>query len=200
LFPILIAPNSLVIYIFPISLQSILISGLLYALTKPTSISKRAAASTPISKMVSLVLIIFSTSLLCSFILGVRFLAITSGSMMPSISIGDVVVSIPVSISDIQPGNIIVFKGASSLIVHRVLQYSHENCYVTKGDANESPDPLWACGDNIVGKVVMVIPLIGLPAVYLLKYTGGLTNSISLVIALLSLIYVYYIVREVVVY
>jgi len=198
--PILVIPSSLVIYILPISLQSIFISGLLYTLAKPTSSYKIFLASKPVSKLTSLVLIIFSISLLCSFILGVRFLAITSGSMSPSINIGDIVVSIPVSISNIQPGDIIIFKGPSSLIVHRVLENYNETCYVTKGDANENPDPLWACNDNIIGKVVITIPIIGLPAVYLLNYTGNVITSISLVLTLLSLIYVYHIVREVVVY
>jgi len=200
LFPILVVPSSLVIYVLPILLQSIFISGLLYALAKPISSYKKVLVSKNISKLISLVLIIFSISLLCSFILGVRFLAITSGSMSPSINIGDIVVSIPVSINNIQPGDIIVFKGPPSLIVHRVLENYNENCYVTKGDANENPDPLWACSDNIIGKVVIAIPLIGLPAVYLLNYTGSVITSISLVLALLSLIYVYYVVREVVVY
>ncbi|MEM4591960.1 MAG: hypothetical protein QW196_00980, partial [Sulfolobales archaeon] len=67
-------------------------------------------------------------------------------------------------------------------------------------DANESPDPLWACGGSIIGRVVFTIPMIGWTTLYLLQATGSLNASISLILSLLSLIYVYYIVRGVVRY
>jgi len=50
----------------------------------------------------------------------------------------------------------------------------------------------------VVGRVFLTIPLVGYPAVLLLETTGSFINMVSLVLSLLSLIYVYYIAKEVV--
>ncbi len=198
--PIMPASTSLLASTLSLALQTILLSGILYVLAKPFSLSPRNRARKPSSKVFSILLVALSIALLGSFLLGVRFLAVSSGSMTPSINVGDVVVSIPVSPSELKTGDVIVFSGGSSLIVHRIVEPSGNNCFVTKGDANDSPDPLWACGSSIVGKVVAVIPLIGLPTTILLGFLQSFSSLVSLVLALLSLVYVYYVVKGVVMF
>lgn len=198
--PIMPASTSLLASTLSLALQTILLSGILYVLAKPFSLSPRNCARKPSSKVFSILLVALSIVLLGSFLLGVRFLAVSSGSMTPSINVGDVVLSIPVSPSELKTGDVIVFSGGSSLIVHRIVEPSGNNCFVTKGDANDSPDPLWACGSSIVGKVVAVIPLIGLPTTILLGFLQSFSSLVSLVLALLSLVYVYYVVKGVVMF
>jgi signal peptidase I, archaeal type len=120
--------------------------------------------------------------------------------MNPSIKIGDIVISIPTPSENIATGDIVVFNGDSGIITHRVIGFEGTDCFITKGDANKDPDPLWACNESIVGKVVFSIPWIGYPLVYLLEYSGSYSNMISFMLSLLSLIYVSYIVKEVVSY
>jgi signal peptidase len=202
--PILPLNTNLMSYIFPLIIQSIFIAVVLYIVAKPFNLDNvviyRVVNPSKYSKIISTASLAISVGFLISFLCGIRFLAITSGSMTPEINIGDVVVSTPVSISDVKVGDIIVFKGDSNLVVHRVVGFSRDNCFITKGDANENNDPLWACGDNVVGRVFLTIPLVGYPAVLLLETTGSFINMISLVLSLLSLIYVYYIAKEVVLY
>jgi len=202
--PILPLNTNLMSYIFPLIIQSIFIAVVLYIVAKPFNLDNvviyQLVNPSKYSKIISTASLAISAGFLISFLCGIRFLAITSGSMTPEINIGDVVVSTPVSISDVKVGDIIVFKGDSNLVVHRVVGFSKDNCFITKGDANENNDPLWACGDNVVGRVFLNIPLVGYPAVLLLETTGSFINMISLVLSLLSLIYVYYIAKEVVLY
>ena len=202
--PILPLNTNLMSYVFPLIIQSIFIAVVLYIIAKPinphNAVIYQHVNSSKYSKIISTTSLAISLGFLISFLCGVRFLAITSGSMTPEINIGDVVVSIPVSVSDVKKGDIIVFKGDSNLVVHRVVGFSRDNCFITRGDANENNDPLWACGDSVVGKVFLIIPLVGYPAALLLEATGSFINMVSLVLSLISLIYVYYIAKEVVLY
>lgn len=200
LFPIIPASTSLLTSVLSLALQTILLSGSLYALAKPASASLWNHARKSYSKTLSIMFIILSILLPGSFLLGVRVLAVSSGSMTPSLNVGDVVVSIPASPGELKAGDIIVFSGGSSIIVHRIIEPAGNDCFITKGDANESPDPIWACGSSIVGKVVVVVPFIGLPTTILLGFLRSFSSLVSLVIALLSLVYVFYVVKGVVLF
>lgn len=90
---------------------------------------------------------------------------ISSGSMEPTIEVGDIAISAEVPIETIQVGDIIAFReGHRTVVVHRVFEIKEEgesNSFVTKGDANNAPDSDPVLPDNVVGKVVMVVPNIG---------------------------------------
>lgn len=95
---------------------------------------------------------------------------ILSPSMVPNIKVYDVIVDVNVkSPQDIQVGDVITFRSTSSMtkdmiITHRVVQVKEENgeySYVTKGDANLSPDASPAPYKNVQGKVLFHIPQLG---------------------------------------
>jgi signal peptidase I len=75
-----------------------------------------------------------------------RIYAIESGSMRPTLPVGSLAVLRPVQASRISVGDIITFEkpGAASLLVtHRVVAIKRERgarFFVTKGDANGTPD------------------------------------------------------------
>lgn len=198
--PLLPLANSLLSFIFPVVLQILLVSFILHSLTKPMSVTVVKKHSSLLSKIAYIFIFVLAIGVLVSFLLGIRFLVIISGSMAPSINIGDIIVSIPTPRENILIDDIIVFKSDMGIIAHRVIGFKGDECFITKGDANRDPDPLWACSESIIGEVVFVIPGIGYPIVYLLELFGNYSNVISFTLSILSLIYIFYMVKEVELY
>lgn len=98
------------------------------------------------------------------------FLVVASGSMQPTLNIGDVIVIRGVDPVELKVGDIIVFNPPKPYYsgvpwVHRIIsiQKINEELYVkTKGDANIYPDPFTLTKDNIIGLVIFKLPYIGL--------------------------------------
>jgi signal peptidase len=90
---------------------------------------------------------------------------ISSGSMEPTIDVGDIAITAEVPIDTIRMGDIIGFRlGHRTVVVHRVVEIKEEGksiSFTTKGDANSDPDSDPVLPDNVVGKVVFVAPKIG---------------------------------------
>lgn len=89
---------------------------------------------------------------------------ILSGSMMPSIKIGDVVIVHKISGSAADIGDIVMFPLGSMKVTHRIVAVEEkegERFFTTKGDANSDPDGDLLLEKNVQGEVVMVIPKIG---------------------------------------
>jgi signal peptidase I len=94
--------------------------------------------------------------------------AITSGSMQPTIRPGDVVVAAPHPRAPLEPGDVIVFADArlGGLVTHRIIDVADDGSYTTRGDANRSPDPSPVAPDDVVGVGRLLVPLAGTPAVW----------------------------------
>ena len=110
---------------------------------------------------------------------------VPTGSMEPTIHVGSLLILQGVKPEDVNVGDIVVYKlpyaqkhtilfifseYKPAPIVHRVIAKVCDDgeCYfLTKGDANQLPDqnPLdvdtWLRGEDIIGKVVLIIPYIG---------------------------------------
>ena len=97
--------------------------------------------------------------------------AIATGSMMPNIDIGDVVViDQRYDVTKIKIGDILAHKYDDKIIVHRVVKIVESNdelYFYTKGDANNSLDNYTINKDMILGVVKVKVPYIGLPTVWL---------------------------------
>jgi len=107
------------------------------------------------------------------------FYVVVSGSMIPTINIGDIVIiknnSFDTLFNNLKAGDIIVFRapeaktedGKPKVIVHRVAEignFFQKEVITTRGDANPYSIPgidypLFT--ENYVGKVVYVVPKIG---------------------------------------
>ena len=101
---------------------------------------------------------------------------VMSGSMEPALSVNDLV--FVTSAQEVEEGDIVVFQQEGSLLIHRVVRKDGETL-VTKGDANDAPDPPIR-KDAIKGKAVGSLPWIGAlilfvksPAGFLLLLIGG---------------------------
>ncbi len=90
--------------------------------------------------------------------------SITSGSMMPTLRIGDVVIAVDYSDDDIAPGTIVVYEDPrkQDLVTHRVVSVNPDGTYVTKGDMNGAPDPDPIPAANIRGTAQWIVPFVGL--------------------------------------
>lgn len=91
----------------------------------------------------------------------INFLSVLSSSMSPVIEQGDMVITIPIKISNIKLGDIITYNQEDKLITHRVEQV-YENygktLFITKGDANKFQDINPVKKEQIVGLYLTKIP------------------------------------------
>ena len=95
---------------------------------------------------------------------GWRFDVVFTGSMEPELNVGGAVLVKPVESLDIKPGDIIAFRISEGIVTHRVVEVvtvGGEPSFVTKGDANEDPDPLPVAATSVVGKAVFDVPYLG---------------------------------------
>jgi signal peptidase I len=92
-------------------------------------------------------------------------MAVTSGSMSPSIRVGDVLVAAPATDDRLVPGAVIVFENPAGdgFITHRVVERRESGEMTTQGDANPSPDSTPVRPDQVRGVGRLVVPLIGRP-------------------------------------
>ncbi|NLB88407.1 MAG: signal peptidase I [Syntrophomonadaceae bacterium] len=90
---------------------------------------------------------------------------IISGSMYPSIKIGDMIIVKKCKADQINKGDIIQFEIENKIrIVHRVIDIKEENgqrYFITKGDNNISPDSDPVLAHQIKGNVVAILPKVG---------------------------------------
>ena len=97
---------------------------------------------------------------------------IATGSMMPFIRPGDVILIKKVEIEFINIGDIIQFKREDILISHRIIDKVEDEQgigYKTKGDNNSVADTELVRPDKIKGEVIYTIPKIGWPTLLLKK-------------------------------
>jgi len=100
-----------------------------------------------------------NTSLLGSY----ESLLVRSGSMEPTIMTGDVIFA--KQLNQYNKNDVVAFKDEGDrVITHRIVKIDESDgqlTFITKGDANRSIDNGTILQENIIGKVVFVIPTIG---------------------------------------
>lgn len=122
-------------------------------------------------------------------LLGVEAYAVLSGSMEPTYPTGSLIYVKPVSPEAIREGDPITFVLNEDLVVatHRVVTVDEENrSFITKGDANDAVDGAPVRFENLLGKPVFCIPLLGYVAAYV-RQPPGLYVAIAVVVVMLLL-------------
>jgi signal peptidase len=92
-----------------------------------------------------------------------RYEPVYTGSMEPAIPVGSVVVIKPADPETLKVGDIICFKTEAEYpktVTHRIIGITSQG-FITKGDANEDPDQWIVKKEDVIGKVIAVIPLLG---------------------------------------
>lgn len=89
---------------------------------------------------------------------GYTFFEVATGSMSPTMEIGDVVI---VKITkQVEQNDIIVYIDGENIITHRLIEIK-DNELIAKGDANNSEDkPIQQ--DMVLGEVIKILPKIGI--------------------------------------
>lgn len=122
-------------------------------------------------------LIFISMIIILILVLGItpiKVKTIASPSMSPTIEVGDaVIINSMIDKNKLKEGNIIAFKHDGKIIVHRIDKILDDGKYITKGDYNNDIDHFTIDNDDIVGKLIINIPYIGYPAIYINELIGG---------------------------
>lgn len=128
-------------------------------------------------------------------VMGYRILRVVSGSMEPELERGSCIVIKETNASDLREGDIITFISEEPSIygmynTHRIYDvftdtYSGEKLFWTKGDAFDEPDDYPVTEEQIVGKLVTVIPF-GKKLGALLAHLSN--NNVYFVIVILPLL------------
>ncbi|HEX6459363.1 MAG TPA: signal peptidase I [Thermoleophilaceae bacterium] len=104
--------------------------------------------------------------------IGMRSFTVMSGSMEPTIHVGDVVIDRKISPLSARPGDVVTFSdptGRKRLITHRIRSlHVHGNTVqvVTKGDANNAVERWSVPANGRIGRVELRVWKLGYPLVY----------------------------------
>lgn len=98
-------------------------------------------------------------------LLPVRPMVIATGSMLPVIRPGDMVIVKDVEENELQVGDIAAYQSSGYQIVHRIqsiYETGGSTYYIFKGDNNSDADGSAVSGSQIAGKVIQVVPYAGM--------------------------------------
>lgn len=165
------------------------------------SINKRKEKMKLIRKIIEIVVIVFLYNIIVIGVssankmnvinlFGYKSYIIKTNSMEPTINVNDVLVSKKVDKDEIKTGDIITFIKDGEIITHRITQIGADGEYTTKGDNNNIEDSFTIKYDNIEGKHVLTIPLLG-------KVIEILDNKIVfLIITLIILMFIFVTIQK----
>lgn len=102
-------------------------------------------------------------------ILGYNYKTVLTGSMEPAIPVGSIVITKEQSSYEME--DIISFQEEGAIITHRIISIDRER-YITKGDANNVADTEEVQQKQILGKVILTIPLLGYLVMWLMSPFG----------------------------
>ena len=122
-------------------------------------------------------------------LLGMKSLAVLSGSMEPKIPVGSIVIIYDVEPDELQTGDVITYNlGGGTLVTHRVVEVDVDNqSIITKGDANEVEDGAPVSFSQVVGKMKMHVPYLGYISIYIRTPLGiAATCGVLIVVVLLT--------------
>lgn len=113
--------------------------------------------------MISIVMLIS-----CQFRFGA--LVIATESMTGEINKGDMIIYERYEDQQIKEGQVIVFRRDGTRVVHRVVEVitvSGQECYITKGDANNSVDVGYVTKGDIIGLTDVKVAYLGYPTLWM---------------------------------
>lgn len=123
-------------------------------------------------------------------LIGIDPVIIRSGSMAPAIPVGALVIVRTEPAETIGAGDVVTLPMRDGqLLTHRVARVAQlpDGTYLeTKGDANDTPDPVLVSAGSVVGVVSEVIPYAGFLLAYLSLPTGMASVSSFLAAMLLA--------------
>lgn len=122
-----------------------------------------------LSTILLIVLFALAVLLIGPNLLGMKSLAVLSGSMEPKIPVGSIVYIDDVEPETLQKDDVITYSiGGGTMVTHRVVEVDTTNQTITtKGDANEVQDANSVAFSQVVGKMKMHVPYLGYISIYI---------------------------------
>ncbi len=165
--------ESVCFFLIPIMMKYIIKDGMCENEEEDVRDKKKRIIITRVVGSVSTIVILIIIGL-CSNIMPYWIAAVGSGSMDPTIKVGDAVIvdkTITNHIEKLKVGEVIVFRVKDSIYTHRIVEKNEENgTYVikTKGDREGNVVDDWVVtNSDIIGVVRFKISYIGYPTVLL---------------------------------
>lgn len=97
------------------------------------------------------------------------FLAVGSGSMIPTFDVGDMPIVKKISKQNtLKEGDVLVFRKENKVVMHRIIEMTYSNGtykYRTKGDNNKDPDNWVVDSKEVIGKIIFNVKYIGYPTI-----------------------------------
>ncbi len=117
---------------------------------------------------ITLFLVVFKIVGETPSVFGYNLFYIVTGSMEPTVKVGDIILSEKVETSALKEGDVVTFNGESGelegkIVTHRIVSIYEENgetYIITKGDANTANDPPHKA-ECVVAVMKCKIPLLG---------------------------------------
>jgi len=105
--------------------------------------------------------------------------SVVSCSMFPNMHTGDLVL---VAKADYKVGDIIVYNSPAGTIIHRVVKVNEDGTLESKGDNNFGQNPYEhnIAKEQISGKALLAIPLLGYPRMAIMPMLREDTRNIKL--------------------
>lgn len=127
-----------------------------------------------VSTVLVAVIVLLAVLLVGTRVAGLKAYTVLSGSMEPTYHVGALVFVKPADPLSVQPGDPITYLIAENTVVtHRVTEVLPDGDdpsvvrFRTKGDANDVEDGTLVHGNNLIGKPVFSVPLLGYAANYI---------------------------------
>jgi len=95
---------------------------------------------------------------------GLNPVVVLSGSMRPTLQVGDVAVLRSVAPASVKEGDVVTFRSSSGLITHRVVRVEETDSgrlLYMKGDANNTVDQDPIADTQVIAKMAYSIPKVG---------------------------------------
>ena len=115
-------------------------------------------------------------------LLGFYPTVVASGSMRPTMEVGDIAIVVSADPSKIQVGDIIQYWQEGEMTLHRVVEITGEGgsrLFITKGDDNPIPDTDPVFPAQIRGKLIFTIPKLGWIPIYTKKAIASIWSLFS---------------------
>ena len=126
-------------------------------------------------------------------LIGITPMVVVTDSMKPTISGGDMVVDMKTDPKDVKVGDIISFFDPTRpdrdvVITHRVVRIEEGETisFYTKGDANNTEDPVPVPEDLLVGVYRFTIPLLGSIVLFMRTTVGVIVSVVLPVLAIIA--------------
>lgn len=121
-----------------------------------------------IMKAIGIILVIGLVALVVGGFAGllpIKFFNVLSGSMEPTIPTGSIVASYDIDPSQLVVDDVVMFNPRdTSMVMHRIVGINETETgieFITRGDANNTNDPIPIYPQEIVGKVFFFLPGVG---------------------------------------